>query len=92
MATIYRWQNGEWETAPKAEVVERFCDALDIPTSAAFAILWPGKAGAAATPEPLVADSNAELIQRRLNDPTVDEGEKVFLRENLRMLALRSRR
>lgn len=90
-ATIYRWLNGEWKTAPQAEIVERFCDALDIPTSAAFSILWPGKAGATAMPEPLPGDPAAEAIQRKLADPNVTETEKTFLRENLRMLASRGR-
>lgn len=88
-ATIYRWLDGDWETAPKAEVVERFCDALDIPTQAAFSILWPGKAGAATVTEPLPANADAEAVQRKLNDPNTPESEKAFLRETLRMLAIR---
>lgn len=88
-ATIYRWLEQGWETAPKAELVERFCDALDIATQPAFSILWPGKQGVALAPEPMTTDPDVETIQRKLNNPSISEQEKHVLRENLRMLALR---
>jgi hypothetical protein len=87
--TIYRWRRGDWETVPKPEQIEAFCDTLDIPTAAAFVILWPGRAGQAPVPEPLVTDPDFEVLQRRLNDPSVSEREKFHIRETIRTLALR---
>lgn len=90
-ATIYRWLDGDWETAPKGEAVEAFCDALDQPTGPAFQILFPGKAGDAPGVEPLAPDPDFETLQRKLNDPATTEQEKFHIRETIRTLALRGR-
>lgn len=88
-ATIYRWLSGDWEEAPSGDLVEAFCDVLDIPAAAGLAVLWPGKTGRAAAPEPPPLDEDFELLLRRLQDPNVPEREKWHIRETIRTLATR---
>jgi transcriptional regulator with XRE-family HTH domain len=87
--TIYRWRDGDWEKSPKADQVERFCDALGIPTEVALSILWPGKTGRVRAPEPIPPDPDFEMLLRRLRDPNVSETEKYLIRETVRALAAR---
>jgi transcriptional regulator with XRE-family HTH domain len=88
--TLYRWQKGSWgRDFPKAELVEQFCDALDIPTAAAFNILWPGKTGRPAEPEPFPYEPEFDRLMRKLRDPGVSEQEKYLIRETVRGLANR---
>jgi transcriptional regulator with XRE-family HTH domain len=87
--TVYLWRNGTFKQYPLGESVEAFCDALNIPTSAAFNILWPGKSGKAASPEPIPPDPDFELLLRKLRDPAVSERERYLIRETIRGLALR---
>lgn len=88
--TLYRWQKGDWgRDFPKGELVEQFCDALDIPTAAAFAILWPGKTGRPAEPEPLPYEPEFDRLMRKLRDPNVPDQEKYLIRETVRGLAHR---
>lgn len=89
--TIYRWLRGDWTTAPDPDLIEKFCDALDIPTSAAFVILWPGKGWRAELPEPMPSDPDFDLLQRRLNDPKTPGPEKFLIRETIKSLAIRGR-
>jgi len=90
-ATIYRWLDGDWETSPKGDAVESFCDAVDQPTGPAFQILFPGKTGEAVPTAPLAPDPDFETLQRKLMDPTVADQEKFHIRETIRTLALRGR-
>lgn len=84
--TIYRWAKGDWKKAPDPNAIEAFCDALGISPLIPFAILWPGKDGAVAAPQPLPSDENYDLLMRKLNDPNTGEFEKEFIRETMRML------
>ena len=88
--TIYRWRDGNWIKGPGAEQVVAFCDALDIPVSAAFSILWPGKAERAQEPEPPPMDPDLQELLRRLEDPNTPAFEKEFISETLRTLAARA--
>ena len=90
-ATIYRWLNGQWSESPEGDKVELFCNATGMDTADAFKILHPGKSGKAVAAEPIHSTPDVDTIQRKLNDPAVSEGEKTFLRESLRMLALRGK-
>lgn len=85
--TIYRWAKGEGKDLPLPEQVLAFCDALDIPPTAAFAILWPGKTEPVPAPEPILLDADYQLLMRKLHDPHVNEFEKEFIRETMRQLA-----
>lgn len=90
--TIYRWRDGDWQRSPFADQVAAFCNALDIPVTAAFSILWPGKGERPTDSVPLSTDPDLELLARRLADPNVDEREKFLIREVIRGLAARSGR
>jgi hypothetical protein len=89
-ATIYRWLNSEWTEAPSPDLIEAFCDVLDIPPAAAFAVLWPGKTGRAQVTPPPELDPDVETLLRRLQDPNVADAEKYHIRETLKTLAARS--
>ncbi|MER7002253.1 helix-turn-helix transcriptional regulator [Dactylosporangium sp. NPDC000555] len=89
-STLFRWLDGDWKESPSADAVEAFCDVLDVPVLAAFAILWPGKTGRAQVPEPVQPDPDFEVILRNLQDPNVSEQEKYLIRETIRNLASRS--
>lgn len=88
-ATIYRWINGDWTSAPAPDLIEKFCDSLDIPPSAAFVILWPGKNWRGQIPEPLPADPDFELLKRRLADPSTPDREKYHIRATIKSLVIR---
>lgn len=90
--TIYRWVNADWRGYPKGEAVEAFCDALGIPAEVAFRILWPGKSGRPAPPEPIPAEPEFAMLMRKLRDPNVPEAEKYLIRETIRGLANRPTR
>lgn len=90
--TIYRWVRADWREFPKGELVEQFCDALDIPAAAAFSILWPGKSNRPAPPEPLPTEPEFDELMRKLRDPNVPETEKYLIRETIRGLASRPNR
>ncbi len=86
--TIYRWRDGKGEDLPKPEQVLMFCDALDISPMVAFAILWPGKVDAPVPVEPIILeDENYRTLMRKLQDDSVPEFEKMFIRETMRQLA-----
>lgn len=92
-STLYRWLKGDWNVDPKGAEVAAFCDALDIPTTIAFKILWPGKSQRAEAPEALPpADPDFDTLLRKLRDPNVSDDEKYLIRETIRSLAARSRR
>lgn len=91
-STIYRWRDGNWRTSPQGDQVAAFCNALDIPTTAAFSILWPGKDEKPAGPVPMPIDPDFEVLLRRLADPNVPETEKYHIRETIRGLAARATR
>lgn len=90
--TIYRWKRGEWTASPDADLVEKFCDALDIPAEAAFSLLWPGKTARRTAPEPVPSDPDFDTLLRQLNDPNVSDSEKFLIRETVRSLAARAPR
>lgn len=90
--TIYRWSKGEWREYPKGELVEAFCDALDIPASAAFSVLWPGKVGKPTATPPAPLEPDLEQLARKLRDPNVLDAEKYHIRETVRSLAARPNR
>lgn len=89
-STLHRWLDGDFEKAPRADLVEAFCDVLDIPTRIPMGILWPGKGGdQQMEPEPLplpVSDTIA-AIQRKLADPNISDREKGLINDTLDFLA-----
>lgn len=87
--TLYRWLKGDWNEEPEAAKIAAFVDALGIPTSIPFMILWPGKRGRAPQPEPPPLDPDVETVMRRLMDPNVSDAEKYHIRETIRSLAAR---
>lgn len=87
--TLYRWLKGDWTEDPEPAKIRDFADALDIPPSIPFMILWPGKRDRAPQPGPPPMDPDIELVLRKLVDPTVSEAEKYHLRETIRSLASR---
>lgn len=91
-STIYRWRDGDWQRSPLADQVAAFCDALDIPRSAAWAILWPDRGARPKATEPAPMDPDVEVLLRRLVDPNVPTEEKFLIRETLRGLAARATR
>lgn len=88
--TLYRWTKGEWVESPEADLVEKFCVTLGIPTDLAFKILWPGDVDERAFTQPLPTDPDFDVLLRRLNDPTVPDSEKFLIRETIRGLAARA--
>lgn len=91
-ATIHRWMKGDWTKAPRADLIEVFCDALDIPTAIPLTILWPGRHGEQQVePEPLELPVSPAIrrIEQKLADPNVSEQEKYFIAETLEQLARR---
>lgn len=91
-STIYRWRDADWKSSPNGDQVAAFCNTLDIPVTAAFSILWPGKGDKPSAPRPLPMDPDFELLLRRLVDPNVPETEKFHIRETIRALAARATR
>lgn len=89
-STFYRWLRGDWETEPHPAKVVAFCDAFDVPASAAFTILWPGKTDRPQLPEPAPMDPDIAVLQRRLRDPNTAERERYLIRETIRGLAART--
>jgi transcriptional regulator with XRE-family HTH domain len=89
-ATIYRWRDGTGARSPLPDQVVAFCDALGIPTSVAFAILWPSRDDKPAAPAPLPQDPEVERqtreLLRRIADPNVSDAEKLTIRATLRHL------
>ncbi|QDY06117.1 helix-turn-helix transcriptional regulator [Micromonospora sp. HM134] len=86
--TIYRWINAAGEKLPDPENVRAFCDAVGVPTTEPFQILWPGRTDTPTPAQPLsVLDDDFQLLQRRLNDPNTSEFEREFIRETIRQLA-----
>lgn len=88
-ATLYSWINGTWKEDVLAGSVEKFCDALGLPTEDAFRILWPGKFGRRVATEPAPMDPDLELLLRKLVSDDTPEMEKYFIRESLKQLANR---
>lgn len=87
--TLYRWLRGEWGKSPEGDLVEAFCDTVDVDPALAFRILWPGKQGRATATEPLPMEPEFEEVLRKLNSPNVSETEKYYIRETIRALASR---
>lgn len=88
--TIYRWREGNWVRSPLAEQVAAFCDALDVPPAAAFAILWPGKSTKPAAPEPAPMDPDVEALLRMLASPATSDDDRLVIRATIRGLVARS--
>jgi transcriptional regulator with XRE-family HTH domain len=89
--TIYRWLKGDWVEAPKAAVVDKFCDTLGIPRAAARGILWPGQDQPREPTPALTSEPDFVELLRRLNDPNVPAEEKYLIRETVRGLAARNK-
>jgi transcriptional regulator with XRE-family HTH domain len=91
VATIYRWLNEQWTENPDPNLIEKFCDALDLSPTEAFMILWPGKNSQTQQPVVMPKDQDFDVLLRKLNDPKVSEREKFLIRETIRSLALRGK-
>lgn len=88
--TIYRWRDGNWVRSPLPEQVVAFCDALDVPPTAAFAILWPGKTSRPVAPEPAPMDPDVEALLRMLASPSTSDDDRLVIRATIRGLVARS--
>lgn len=87
--TFYRWRDSGWTRDPSGTQVRAFFDGLNVPYRLAYTALdW-------ADPETGTAQSDLPIepeireILRKLNDPSIPETEKQFLRESIKMLASR---
>ena len=94
-STLFRWLAGDFQQFPELASVRGFCEALDIPVSAAFTALGvrPGDPAPGDRPAPPPGRGVHEDIERilaRLEDPLVPAAEKVVIRDMLRYLARRS--
>jgi transcriptional regulator with XRE-family HTH domain len=88
--SIYRWRDGNWARSPQPEQVVAFCDALDVPPTAAFAILWPGKSSKPAAPDPAPMDPDVEALLRMLASPSTSDDDRLVIRATIRGLVARS--
>jgi transcriptional regulator with XRE-family HTH domain len=89
--TFHRWARGQLgRTGPQITKVRKFCEGTGASYAQALALL--GLSGddtaAVAPPEPQIPADVRELL-RRLNDPNVPAGEKIFIRETFRSLVAR---
>lgn len=90
--TFYRWRDSGWTRDPSGTMVRNFFDGLNVPYQSAYnALDWADPEAGDAEPDPPL-DPEIREILRKLNDPSVDEAEKQFLRESIRMLASRGGR
>jgi hypothetical protein len=87
--TFYRWRDGDWNRDPSASHVRAFFEGLQVPVTVAYAALdWADQDAGPAEAEPPLEPEFREIL-RKLQDPTVPEAEKQFLRESIKMLASR---
>lgn len=88
-STIYRWLDGDWTTSPNGDQVAAFCRGLEIPMSAAVAILWPDDLS---VPPPMTVPTNdpdVTAFLRKLYDPHTPASERAQMREMLRYMGSR---
>jgi transcriptional regulator with XRE-family HTH domain len=88
-STFYRWRDSDWSRDPSGSHVRSFFDGLNVPVSVAYnALDWADPDIGAVQPDPPLDPEFREIL-RKLRDPNVDESEKQFLRESIKMLAAR---
>lgn len=85
-STLFRWLAGDCHDFPELSNVRGFCEALDIPVSAAFAALGVRSDDIRSQAEAAVR-MDIQRILGRLSDPTVSPAEKTIIRSTLRYLA-----
>lgn len=84
-STFHRWQQGKEGGLPQLDKVVDFCMGLDIPPEAALLAMGV-TSGRAAPPEPEL-DPDLKRVGRLLNDPTIPDVDKAYIRRTLQMLA-----
>mgnify|MGYP001050339332 CR=1 FL=1 len=83
-STYHRWRRGE--TAPTVDKVRQFCAGLGIPAGEALAALGMApRQDAAPSPPPM--DPDVLKLLQMLEDPSVNDATKQYIRANLRFLA-----
>jgi transcriptional regulator with XRE-family HTH domain len=85
-STLFRWLAGDCHDFPELSNVRGFCQALDIPVSAAFAALGMRSDDPRSQVEAGVR-ADVQRILARLADPGVSAAEKTIIRSTLRYLA-----
>jgi transcriptional regulator with XRE-family HTH domain len=85
-STLFRWLGGDCQDFPELSKVHGFCQALEIPVSAAFAALGM-RPDESVAPAEANARADMQAILRRLTDPNVSTEEKTIIRSTLRYLA-----
>lgn len=90
-STFHRWQKGNFATAPDLDKVRAFCAGLGISPAGALAALGLAPQRDEPAPEPPLPPEIRRIL-RQLADPNVSEGDKLVIREMLRMLAERAER
>ena len=95
-STLFRWLSGDCQEFPELGKVRGFCQALEIPVTAAFTALGvregapdvgPDVAGAGPADVEAQARADMQRILRRLIDPAVPRAQKAVIRDMLRYLA-----
>ncbi|GAB3157762.1 hypothetical protein GCM10027290_59510 [Micromonospora sonneratiae] len=89
-STVFRWLAGDWHDYPELAKVRRFCEALDVPVTAAFwalGIPGPELDHPHRTSDRVTVEADLRAILARLADPAVPAEEKKLIRDTLHQLA-----
>lgn len=87
-STFHRWRRGDFANAPDIRSVTKFCEGLGVPTRSALLALGVEEGRDEPAPAP-PTEPDIRRIQRGLVDPNVSDFDKAFVRETLKMLAMR---
>lgn len=91
-STFHRWRRGDGRELPELEKVIAFCEGLGVSVTGAMTALGLNPAARDnPQPEPPIPPEVRKIL-RTLADPNVPDGDKLVLREMLKMLAERAER
>jgi transcriptional regulator with XRE-family HTH domain len=85
-STLFRWLAGDCHDFPELSNLRGFCEALEIPVSAAFTALGVRSEESRSQVDTAV-HADIQRILGRLTDPDVSPAEKTIIRSTLRYLA-----
>ena len=85
-STLFRWLAGDCHDFPELSNVRGFCEALEIPVSAAFAALGM-VSDESRSPVDASVRADIQRVLARLADPLISAAEKTIIRSTLRYLA-----
>jgi transcriptional regulator with XRE-family HTH domain len=85
-STLFRWLAGDCHDFPELSNLRGFCEALEIPVSAAFAALGVRSEDPRSQVDTAV-QADIQRILGRLTDTSVSPAEKTIIRSTLRYLA-----